>query len=269
MIYKTDYHIHTCYSDGSDWPEAYLPAALKAGLSEIGFSDHLTLMDDQKDWSIDPSLLEEYCNRILRLRETTRDVIIRIGLEVDYFPGKEDLIDKTIKDLPLDYVIGSVHFLADKAIDLGPEYYENRDIDAIFDSYFSTIEEAAATSLFDFIAHPDLVRMFRYHTSHDPSHLYRRLAKALHRYNVGFEINTNGMNKPLSDFYPDRRFLHIFNEEKVSVCVNSDAHKPSRIAQFFDEAYALVFNAGFTEMATFDNRKKTMVPISGEARAVR
>ena len=263
MIYKTDYHIHTLYSDGSDWPEAYLPHAVKAGLSEIGFSDHLTLTDDQKEWSMDPALLGEYCERITEMRKSSEGVIIRIGLEVDYFPGKEELIHNTIKDLPLDYVIGSVHYLADKAIDLSPEYYEKRDIDAIFDSYFRTIGKAASTSLFDFIAHPDLVRMFRYHTSHDPSPLYRRLAKSLKRYNTGFEINTNGMNKPLSDFYPDRRFLHIFNEEKVSVCVNSDAHKPSRVAQYFDEAYSLVVNAGFTEMATFRKREKIMVPVTG------
>jgi histidinol-phosphatase (PHP family) len=78
--------------------------------------------------------------------------------------------------------------------------------------------------------------------------------------NVAFEVNTNGRNRPLADFYPDRRFLHIFREENVPVCVNSDAHMPMRVGQYFDEAYELLRYIGFTEMAVFDKRKRSLVP---------
>lgn len=37
MIYKTDYHIHTTFSDGRAIPGDYLPAAAMAGLYEIAF----------------------------------------------------------------------------------------------------------------------------------------------------------------------------------------------------------------------------------------
>ena len=45
MIYKTDYHIHSSYSDGRSAPEDYIVTAIAAGLSEMGFSDHLSLND--------------------------------------------------------------------------------------------------------------------------------------------------------------------------------------------------------------------------------
>ncbi len=61
-------------------------------------------------------------------------------------------------------------------------------------------------------------------------------------------------------FIPDRQFLKIFREEGVPVCVNSDAHMPSRVGQYFDEAYNLLRKAGFTEMAVFDKRERIMVP---------
>lgn len=262
MIYRTDYHIHTFFSDGKGWPEDYLDMAVKSGLSEIGFSDHLTLTPGQQDWSIDPSRLSEYCERIERLRISSNGIKIRTGLEVDYFPDREELIFNTIKDLPLDYIIGSVHFLGDESVDLGPDYYENRDIDRLFEIYFSMVGKAASSGLFDIMAHPDLVRIFRYWPSNNPEKIYRKLAAALKEHNVAIEVNTNGMNKPLADFYPDRRFLHIFREEGVPLCVNSDAHRPSQAAQYFDDAYRLVTSAGYKEMAIFEGRKREMVPIS-------
>lgn len=263
MIYRTDYHIHTLFSDGKGDPEDYLAPALKEGLSEIGFADHLTLTDQQQDWSIDPSRLNEYCDSVLKLKDRSKNIKIRLGLEVDFLPGKEELILKSIRDLPLDYLIGSVHYLDNISVDTGPEYYENRDIYRLFDKYFEAVEKAAATGLFNIIAHPDLVRIYGHLPAEDPEPLYRRLAASLKRSDVAIEINTNGMNKPLSSFYPDSRYLRIFSEEGVPVCVNSDAHNPKRIAQYFDEAYALIISSGFKGMAVFNQKNREIVPISG------
>ena len=94
----------------------------------------------------------------------------------------------------------------------------------------------------------------------DQEPLYRKLAKIMKKHDVVFEVNTNGRNRPLADFYPDRRFLNIFHEENVPVCVNSDAHMPARVGQYFDEAYELLRYMGFTEMAVFEKRVRKMVP---------
>ena len=263
MIYRTDYHVHTIFSDGKGYPKDYIAPAIKAGLAEIGFSDHLTLTDIQQDWSILPSRIQEYCDNVLALKNRSKNIKIRLGLEVDYLPGKEDLIYNTIKNLPLDYVIGSVHYLDNLSVDISPSFYEGEDIDKIFDRYFSSVEAAASTGLFDIIAHPDLVRLYGYTPATNPEPLYRRLALSLKKHDVAIEINTNGMNKPLADFYPDRRYLPIFSEAGVAVCVNSDSHHPSKIAQFFDEAYALAIASGFTGMAVFEEGERTVIPIEG------
>lgn len=261
MIYKTDYHIHTFYSDGKAWPEEYIDRARELGLSELGFSDHLTLTEEQQDWSIKLSLLDEYIERITRLKDSVNGLTIRLGLEVDYFPGKEEEIYKYISGLPLDYVIGSVHYMDEGSVDLGPEYYEDKDINNLFEKYFTLIARAASSQLFDFMAHPDLVRIFRYYPSANAEPMYRYLASELGKSDVAFEINTNGMNKPLRDFYPDRRYLHIFREEGVPVLVNSDAHNPGRLGQYFEDAYGLLIAAGFTEMVAFNERKRISTPL--------
>jgi histidinol-phosphatase (PHP family) len=141
------------------------------------------------------------------------------------------------------------------------KYSDGKDIDKLFESYIRFVIAASSSGLFDIIGHCDLIRIFGHEPSIDPGPLYRELARTMNRYDVVFELNTNGKNKAISDFYPDPRFLHVFREENVPVCVNSDAHMPSRVGQYFDEAYILLRTAGFTEMAVFEERKRRMVPL--------
>ncbi len=259
-MYKTDYHIHSTYSDGRSAPEDYIGSAITAGLNEIGFSEHLTLFKDSEGWNMNPVNLAPYIDNIQALNKKTKVIKVKTGLEVDFFAGREKEIRDYLSPFPLDYIIGSVHYLGEKTVDVGPEFYEGKSIDRLFESYFDSICIAAESEIFDIIGHCDLIRIYGYKPSFDTEPLYRRLAKTMSKHNVAFEINTNGRNRPLADFYPDRRYLHIFREENVPVCVNSDAHMPSRVGQYFDEAYELLRVAGYTEMAVFDNRIRKMVP---------
>lgn len=260
MIYRTDYHIHTIFSDGRSAPEDYIAAGISAGLGEIGFSEHLTPFMPPQKWNMDPANTQKYIEHIHNLRESNPEIIVRTGLEVDFFPGREEETRAILSSIPLDYVIGSVHYQGDVTVDLGPEFYEGKDIDKLYEAYFETAIAAVKSRVFDIIGHCDLIRIYGYRPDSDPEPLYRRLARAMKENNVAFELNTNGRNRKIADFYPDRKYLRIFHEEKVPVCVNSDAHMPSRVAQYFDEAYELLRYTGFTEMAVFENRKRKMVP---------
>jgi histidinol-phosphatase (PHP family) len=252
--------MHSSFSDGRSEPEDYIAPAISAGLKEIGFSEHLTLFKDPEDWNMDPLNVSYYIDSIENLRNNIKNIKIKIGLEVDFFAGKEEEISAYLRPLPLDYVIGSVHYLGDKTVDLGPEFYEGKSIDKLFEAYFNSICIAVESNLFDIIGHCDLIRIYGYKPASDQEQLYRKLARTMKKHNVAFEVNTNGRNRPLADFYPDRKFLHVFREENVPVCVNSDAHMPSRVGQYFNEAYDLLRYVGFTEMAVFDKRIRRMIP---------
>jgi histidinol-phosphatase (PHP family) len=260
MLYRTDYHIHSTFSDGKASPEENITQAIAAGIKEIGFSEHLNLFVPNQLWCMDPRRIPEYIFYIRKLKKNYPDIKIKTGLEVDYFPGKEKEIYKFLNPLELDFVIGSVHYLGEQTVDSGPEFYENRNIDELYGTYFDYVNEAVASGLFDIIAHSDLIRIYDFKPSGSPEGLYRNLAVNMKIHDVAFEVNTNGRNRPFGDFYPDRRFLKIFCEEKVPVCVNSDAHIPIRIGQYFDEAYALLKEAGFKEMAVFNKRERYLVP---------
>lgn len=260
MIYGTDYHIHTRYSDGKGDPEAYIEAALRLGLKEIGFSDHLNPSGGDTDWCMDHSGLPAYADHILRLRRKNKDIAIRLGLEIDYLPGKEEVTERIINSFPFDFIIGSVHYLGQETVDLGPGFYIGKDIDLIYENYFNLVCEAASTGFFDIMGHPDLVRIHRFRPEADITHLYSMMASAFEIYDVAFELNTNGRNKPLHDFYPDRQYLSLFAEHGVPVCVNSDAHFPERVGQYFSDAYDILKRAGYREMAAFSGRERYLIP---------
>lgn len=261
MIYGTDYHVHTTYSDGRREPEAYIEAALKLGLREIGFSDHINPAGGPPEWCMPHDRLPRYAEHLLRLKREHSDIAVRLGLEIDYLPDTEVVTEKIINSFPFDFIIGSVHYLGEETVDLGPEFYIGKDINLIYENYFNMVCEAASTGFFDIMGHPDLVRIHRYRPETDISHLYSMMASAFEIHDVAFELNTNGRNKPLNDFYPDRRYLRIFAQHGVPVCVNSDAHFPDRIGQYFSDAYDLLKEAGYREMAAFSGRERYSIPI--------
>lgn len=260
MIYRTDYHVHTIYSDGKHQPEEYIEAAIKLGLKEIGFSDHLNPLGGDLSWCMDHRRLPSYAEHILALKKKHSDIAVRLGLEIDYLPGTDKVTEEIISSAPFDYIIGSVHYMGEETVDLGPEFYLGKNIDLIYENYFNLVCEAASTGFYDIMGHADLVRIHRFRPENDITHLYSMMASAFEIHDVAFELNTNGRNKPLHDFYPDKNYLNIFAEHGVPVCVNSDAHFPDRTGQFFGEAYDLLKRAGYSEMAVFSGRDRFMIP---------
>ena len=261
MIYRTDYHVHTTYGDGKSDPEGYIAPAIKAGLKEIGFSEHLNMSHDKEEWTMDFTGVEKYLKHITNLRDNCNEIKVRVGFEVDFFPGKEEELGNFLSTLDnVDYLIGAVHYMGNGADLFDPGFYKGKNLNRIFEVYFEMVIEAVSSELFDIIGHCDLIRMFGHKPDCNPEPLYRKLASAMKKHNVAFEVNTNGRNRPLADFYPNRKFLHIFREENVPVCVNSDAHMPNRVGQYFDEAYDLLRHAGFSEMVVFENRERKMIP---------
>ncbi|MBN2864341.1 MAG: hypothetical protein JXN62_14325, partial [Bacteroidales bacterium] len=160
--------MHSTFSDGKAAPEEYIAPALAADIKEIGFSEHLSLINIKQEWCMNPSEVGSYIKHIGNLKIINPDIIVRTGLEIDYLPGKEKVIEMFLSELDLDYRIGSVHYLGEKTVDLDPGFYENKNFDLLFENYFTTVIAAAASGLFDIIAHCDLIRIYGHRPSFDP-----------------------------------------------------------------------------------------------------
>ncbi|HKV45435.1 MAG TPA: histidinol-phosphatase HisJ family protein [bacterium] len=274
----TDYHMHLERGPWTlEWLERFVAAARERGLSEIGFSEHPHRFRECR--AIYPAPLPwvdghntERLDSYLRLIEQARaaGLPVRVALEWDYIPGFEAALERAIRAYPWDYTIGSVHWLPPR--ERGDDWWgfdhpdrigewERRDVLDAYRQYFRIIAQAAETGGFDIIGHADVIKVFGYRPKADVSELYEATALAFARAGVCAEINTAGWRKPVGEVYPAPPFLRACRRAGVPTLINSDAHLPEDVGRDFDRAAAVAREAGYSEVATFANRVRTMVPL--------
>ncbi len=245
-----DYHTHTerC-GHARGRAEEYVAAARDQGLSAIGVADHLPLAHEPDP---DPSLamplaeLDDYVNEVGALKVEYPGFVL-LGVEADYLPASLEVTAALLGRLPLDYVVGSVHFLDGWGFD-DPRYveeYERRSVDEVYRQYLRLVGDAAETGLFDIIGHLDLVKKFGHRASADMTSEWEGLAARLKRAGVAVELNTAGLRKPVGELYPAPEVLKILGRFSVPLTFGSDAHCPDAVGRDFDQAVAAARTAGY------------------------
>ena len=239
--------------------------AIEAGLTELGFSDHLFmywLPSDQRDPELGMAEWEHdfYIEDVERCRARyASDIVIRLSTEADYIPGHEARLDNILRRYDWDYVVGGVHFLDGWGFD-DSRYlsgYAEWDIDALYARYFDVVAASAETRLFDTIAHTDLVKKFGYRPERDQTEQYARLAGRLASAGVCVEVNTAGLRKPAAEMYPHPELLRACRAAGVPVTLGSDAHAPREVAADFAAATELMRLVGYDRYVRFARRART------------
>jgi histidinol-phosphatase (PHP family) len=272
----TDYHVHlrpdeltaTAASHfTSANVERYRAAARQAGITELGVSEHIYrfrqaltvwrhpfwLQNAEDD-------LEEYCRFV---REETD---LRLGIEADYIPGTEDRLASLLDACELDYVVGSVHFIADRAIDMDDHgiWDGQRSPEEIWRRYFQTLGEAARSGLFDILAHPDLVKVWgaeRPWPQGDLRRYYELALEGIAESGIAVEISTAGLRKHAREIYPAPALLEMCLQAGAPVALSSDAHRPEEIGADYEQALELLAQMGVKEICVFEARNRRLEPV--------
>jgi histidinol-phosphatase (PHP family) len=246
----------------------YVQIARERGLREIGFADHLPLYFHPPgrrppDLAMADVELPEYVADVLALRKANPDLPIRLGIEADFIPGKEKQLAALLERYPFDYVLGSVHYIDGWGFD-HPDFrdgYRDWEADALYRRYFELLQAAARSGLFDSLAHPDLLKKFDYRPVGDITSLYRETVAVIAEAGVCIEVNTAGLRVPAGEIYPHPTFLRFCREFHVPATLGSDAHTPEQVGSGFPEAIALLEQAGYREIATFQGRRRSLISI--------
>ncbi|MCW3491285.1 histidinol-phosphatase HisJ family protein [Dethiobacter alkaliphilus] len=262
-----DYHIHTwrcCHASGE--MREYLAEAEKKGLAEIGFADHFPLgmlgVDLDEPVSMQPEELDEYIADVQALQKSA-SIPVRLGVEVDYLPGQEELTAMLLKQYPFDYVIGSIHFVKDWDF-THPDYiqrYEWADIDKLYEDYFAEICRMAKSGLFDIVGHLDVVKKFSFFPRKSWDHLVEETCRILKEADICVELNSAGWRAPVREAYPGEVFLAQCQDIGIPVTMGSDAHRPKEVGCGLRRAALILDKIGFTEVASFAGGKRTMRPL--------
>ena len=254
-IRMIDYHMHSILSDGKNTYEEMILAGIEKGLEEIGLTDHVCLRP--VPWGTCPADRAVMTAQILELQEKYNHLIrVRYGIEMDYFPGREDEIAEMIDSLPVDYVIGSVHFIDEWNFDGDDSLYGKWTNDELYNIYFELVQMAAKSRLFDVIGHLDVIKKFRVYPESDQSWLLETTLRVIAQNNLVVELNTGGQDRPCAEFYPSLSILRQCAQMNIPLTLSSDAHQADQVGRHFEEALAMLRQTGIRELATFSRRRR-------------
>jgi histidinol-phosphatase (PHP family) len=262
----TSYHNHTRWSDGTAELDALIDQAAALGLDEIGVSDHWVLDPEGRkhDWSMPVERLPEYVDAVLAAMNGRTKPVVRLGLEVDYFPETIEQTKERIAPYPFDYVVGSVHYVRGFPLDATRDAWASlapEEVDRIWREYYAYIGNLASSGLCSFVAHFDLPKKFGFRPTSDLKPHALAALDAIAANGLAIEINTAGWNLPASEAYPAPDLLRAARDRDIPLLINADAHSPAHLTRHFDRARQLARDCGYTELVRFERRQRTSYPL--------
>jgi histidinol-phosphatase (PHP family) len=272
----TDYHLHLRPDEHSARPdeyftranfERYRAVAEERGIAELGVSEHIYRFRQALDVWAHPYWVEnarddldDYCQFV------RADTDLRLGIEADFVPGGEDRMANLLDGRDFDYVVGSVHFLKDVAVDMDPYsvWDTDRTPEEIWLGYFQMVGEAARSGLFDILAHPDLVKIWgreRPLPAGDLRRYYEPAIEGIAESGIAVEVSTAGLRKRVREIYPAPAFLELCLEVGAPIALSSDAHRAQDVGADYDLALDYLDALGVRELSVFERRRRRLEPI--------
>ena len=258
-----NYHSHSEFCDGRASMSQIAASAYAAGFKVWGTSPHSPVCCDSganmKETSVVPYLMESE-----RLKKEYRGRMrILAGMEIDYISGEFGPHTDYFRSLPLDYRIGSVHFVRTKdgrPVDVdGPaerfmrflaSEYDN-DLKYVVDTYFAMQIEMLESGGFDIIGHLDKIgdngSVAQPDLEDQPWYaelVEKVIAKAVEK-GVIIEINTKKYPSG-KRFFPAERWWPLLLKYKARLVLSTDAHYPEKVAAGYQEAYSRLVAAGMS-----------------------
>jgi histidinol-phosphatase (PHP family) len=266
----TDYHTHT-YRCGHavGAMREYVEAALRAGVSDIGLTDHLWLYfvpahERDSRWAIREEEYDAHYAEMLAVREEYRGRIdVRVAVEADFVAGHEDELLAILGRYEFDFVLGSVHFMDGWLIDSPDEVHRYREqrVAEIYRRYFANIRRAIALDCFDILAHFDLPKKFGFLPEDDLTAVVAETLDLAKEHDVAIEVSTGGLRKPIAEIYPSPTILREMRKRDIPIVLSSDSHAPEEVAFGFDRSIALAREHGWDELVVFEKRQRRAVPL--------
>lgn len=265
MPITADYHLHSSFSGDSDTPmEEMVLQGIRMGLTQMCFTEHQDFDYPVSDgtpagtFDVNP---DSYLYEFLNCREKYADKItLAFGIELGLQPYLSKKNAALAKAHEYDFIIASSHLCNGK----DPYYsafYEGRRQEEAYREYFESIlDNLKSFSNFDVYGHLDYV--VRYGPQKDDGYTYEqyrdildKILEKLIQDGKGIELNTGGLTSGLREANPCTAILRRYKELGGEIItVGSDAHKPERIAAYFERAAAMLTDCGFRYYSTFERR---------------
>lgn len=262
---KGNYHTHTYRCKHADGDVAdYVKAAIEAGLDVLGISDHTPLPDNR--WieiRMYMNELEGYINAIDEAKLNFSQIVILKGMECEYLKEYHSFYnDELLGKYKFDYLSASAHFFPYNGDWVsGWEINTRKELAA----YVEYVVQMMRTGLFDYVAHPDMFGGSYPAWDEDAVACSRYILEAAESLGIPLEINAYGFRKHtistsegVRPMYPWVHFWELASQYKLTVTVNSDAHKPEDIIGRMSDGFNIAdkYDLKLVDFSTFCNKQK-------------
>ncbi len=250
---RADYHVHTAFSDDSDYiMEKVIRDAIAMGLDEVCFTDHV---DYPAYYEAFQQLRTRYANQI----------VLKFGLEFGMQRHTIEKYEKLFVRFPFDFIMLSVHEVEDQEF-WNQDFQKNRTQQEYIERYYEELLYLVKNyHHYSVLGHMDLI------TRYDPAGGYpfdkiKPLLAAILNTVIadgkGIEVNTSSYRYGLSDLTPSRDILKLYRELGGHILtIGSDSHKPEQLGAFIEETKQELRDLGFKEFCTFHQMQPVYHPL--------
>ena len=239
-----NFHSHTQFCDGRASMAEMAQAAYDAGFKHWGFSPH-SPVPIESPCNMPMEAVDGYLDEIRRLQNVYSGKLdIYASMEIDYLSPEWGPASEYFNTLPLDYRIGSVHFVpcGDGFVDVDGSFdsfkgrmerHFHNDIRYVVDTFYDQSEKMLEAGGFDIIGHFDKIghnaSMFKPGIEDESwySERVNSLIDLIIEKRVIVEINTKAWDTACRIF-PSRRWTDRLIDADIDIVVNSDAHYPDK-----------------------------------------
>ena len=187
------------------------------------------------------------------MRTAAKDLSIevRLVMEVDFIPEKNELISSFLQGHAWDFLIGSVHEI--EGIQLEKEHqWSRQEGEEFWLRYFELLRGAVASGYFSLVSLPVRMRSKNPFIPPTLDEELERLALEAARFNLALELNGfDVLTYPNLVLRPARAcVLH-----RTPISVGSDAHNPRQVAQAHPQTEAMLRESGITRVRIWKQRQ--------------
>ncbi len=264
-----DLHTHTDNSFDGHHSTMYLAeTAYMKGLRAVAFTDHLE-MDAFFENSFDRTAIQSFFEIAKARSAFSGKLIVCVGAEIGQAIYNKPVSEKLIEMMKYDFVIGSIHNLPETKDFSAFDYSdENLDYMNMLEKYFEKVLELVQWGKFDALGHltyPVRYISGKYGKPVDMTafrEVTDEILVSLIKNNKALEINTSGCRQKLNNTMPDEGIIRRYRELGGKlITVGSDAHYAEHLGADIDKAYKIALRCGFNEVAVYQDRTPTLIPI--------
>ncbi|WP_028594086.1 histidinol-phosphatase [Paenibacillus assamensis] len=262
------HHVRCGHANGTI--RDYIEAGIARGLQVIGISDHTPYFGYEEDQpfpkiTMRKSELSSYVEEVLALKQEYEGRIdVLLGIESDYFPEYAKLYHETLSRYPFDYIIGSVHHTFGISIFNKSRWKELNSAQhmEVKSEYYRLIQESARSKMFQILGHIDAMKgNYPAFSDIEAPDVIDETLRTIAEQGIAIEVNTSGKTKKSGGWYPADAILERALYFGVDITFGSDAHKPERVGDEWEEVQARLHEIGFSSWVYYKAKQKQRVPL--------